>query len=167
MLIKISEAASLAIHTMVFLVNQRSQSNTTKGISSVLRASGAHISKVMQRLVKAGFVKSTRGPSGGFVIIDQAEKASLLDIYEAIDGKIVKPTCLFKAPICDSSSCVMGTSLISLCQQLIDYLKNTKLMDIPMPKIPNFPPNAKKLSSARENEVPKPFKRKKQILSNN
>ncbi|MCK4620269.1 MAG: Rrf2 family transcriptional regulator, partial [Desulfobacterales bacterium] len=64
-IIKISEAASMAIHAMVFLASESGRIVPSREIATTLRSSEAHLSKVMQRLAKAGLVSSTRGPKGG------------------------------------------------------------------------------------------------------
>ena len=87
-IIQISEAASLALHSMVLLAASPERSLTVKEITGRTLVSEAHLSKVMQRLAKAGLVKSTRGPKGGFVLGDSGLSISLLSIFEAIEGPV-------------------------------------------------------------------------------
>jgi DNA-binding IscR family transcriptional regulator len=61
-ILKISEAASLALHTTVILAANPNRLVSTKKLASQLHASEAHLSKVLQRLEKADIVNSTRGP---------------------------------------------------------------------------------------------------------
>ena len=65
-MLKISEAATLALHTAFFLVTNPDRRLTTREMASTMGASEAHLSKVLQRLVHAGLVESVRGPKGGF-----------------------------------------------------------------------------------------------------
>ena len=66
-LLRISDAASLGLHTMGLLAG-RSTRLSTQEIARSLGASEHHLAKVMQRLAKMGLVVSTRGPQGGFVL---------------------------------------------------------------------------------------------------
>jgi len=124
--IKISEAASLALHTMVVLAKNRNKIFTTKDIAVLLNASKDHLSKVLQRLEKEEFIVSVRGPKGGFKIGKNKEDLTLLQIYEAIDGPLLSTHCLLGNPICNGTNCIMG-DLNRINIQVRDYLTNTKL----------------------------------------
>ncbi len=73
-LLKISEAASLALHTMGYLAANDRRLVTTHQIGEVLRASEAHLAKVLQRLARVGLVDSTRGAGELAVLYDERGK---------------------------------------------------------------------------------------------
>lgn len=50
-----------------------------------------YLLKILQQLVRAGVLRSKRGPRGGFFLARPAEEISLVEIIEAIDGPIVSP----------------------------------------------------------------------------
>lgn len=127
--LKISEAASLALHTMAFLSANRDRRLSTHEIAGELGASEAHLSKVLQRLVKAGFVTSVRGPGGGFALHDGKENLSLLQVYEAIEGRLAPAKCLLGKPIC-GGHCILGGLIGDLNKQVRDYLAGTRLSDL-------------------------------------
>ena len=56
-IVQISEAASLALHSMALLAASPDRPLTVKDITARTGVSEAHLSKVMQRLAKAGLVK--------------------------------------------------------------------------------------------------------------
>jgi Rrf2 family protein len=56
--------------------------------------SPAFLSKVLQRLVRAGLVTSRRGKRGGFELLDRGRSASLMDILAALDGVPALNVCL-------------------------------------------------------------------------
>jgi Rrf2 family protein len=56
--------------------------------------SPAFLSKVLQRLVRAGMVASRRGKRGGFELLDRGRQASLMDILAALDGVPELNVCL-------------------------------------------------------------------------
>jgi len=129
-LLNISEAASLGLHTMALLATDRERRFTNQEIADVLKASANHLAKVMQRLSKAGLVRSIRGPQGGFVLGAPAEQVALLQIYEAIEGPVDRSGCLFSAPVCHGKNCVLGEALQSIHEQLRDHLHRTMLADL-------------------------------------
>lgn len=126
-LLRISEAASLALHTMVLLSADPDQLISARGAASTLNVSEAHLSKVMQRLSKAGLVKSHRGPGGGFKLGKPAGKITLLDIYEAIEGPLVPLHCLLGLETCVNERCFMNGLLESVNSKVRNHLAKTKL----------------------------------------
>jgi Rrf2 family protein len=128
-LLKISEAASLALHTMALLAWQESQTLSTREIATRLRVSEAHLAKVLQRLAKHGLLNSTRGPKGGFALSRPSREITLLDIYQASEGPLVARTCLMEKPVC-SGICILGGLLGSVDQQVSEYFSKTTLADL-------------------------------------
>ena len=127
----VSEAASLALHTMMILAShRRNTALTTRRIAARIGASQAHLAKVLQRLVRAGFVRSVRGPRGGFRLGKSPGEVSLLEIYELIEGPLSTATCYFGKPICGKKTCIFGGLLESIGVQLREHLANTKLSDL-------------------------------------
>jgi len=128
--INVSEAASLALHTVAILASEPGRIFSTREIASSLRVSEAHLAKVMQRLGKVGLVKSVRGPKGGFVLGRKPEEITLLDVYELIDGPLGNSNCLFGTPVCGNRKCIMGNLLTSVNRQVREYFSNTRLSQI-------------------------------------
>lgn len=44
------------------------------------------LAKTLQTLARAGMLRSSKGPSGGFCLVTPAKKIRLLDVIEALDG---------------------------------------------------------------------------------
>jgi Rrf2 family protein len=128
-LFKLSEAASIALHSMAYMAAKKSRV-TVPEISHDLRVSEAHLSKVLQRLLKNGLVKSIRGPKGGYRVAKPADEVSLKDVYEAVEGELKNSKCLFQERRCESTHCIMGDALAESSHIFNNYLKQTKLSDI-------------------------------------
>ena len=126
-ILRISDAASLALHTMVLLAATQDEVVSNKDIANTLRASEAHLSKVLQRLAKAGLVKSTRGPHGGFRIAKEPSEITLLDIYEAIEGPLISSSCLLVSPVCIDNKCILGSLLKTMNGRIRQQLAGTRL----------------------------------------
>lgn len=95
-----------------------------------LGVSEAHLSKVLQRLTRAGLLTSTRGPKGGFALCRDPESVSLLEVFEAIEGPVEPAACLFGIPLCDGASCVLGKVIVDVNNTLFEYLAEKTLADI-------------------------------------
>ncbi len=128
---RISEAASLAMHTMVYLDANRGRTASAKEIAGRLSVSEAHLAKVLQRLTRAGYLKSARGPKGGFVLNADNNETTLLEIYELIEGSLPSDSCLFSSQTCSGSDCIMGGFLEQMSNQLKDYLAVTTISSYP------------------------------------
>ena len=72
-LINISEASSIAIHSLVLIAKLDQHINATQ-ISKLTGFSKNHLSKILQMLVKHGYLKSNRGPKGGFFLIRKPQE---------------------------------------------------------------------------------------------
>jgi Rrf2 family protein len=98
-------------------------------IADKVGASVNHLSKILQRLVKNGFIESTRGPSGGFVIIKPAEEINFYDVYTAIQGEFKESNCPLCRKKCPFNSCFYEGKLHGISNEFIDFLKNKKLAE--------------------------------------
>lgn len=125
--LKISDAASLALHSMVILAESPDKLVTAKKAAKDLLVSEAHLSKVMQRLVKSGLVSSVRGPGGGFKLAKDPETITLLDVYEVIDGPLDEDECLLHMKACSRHQCIMGNVISEINTKIRDYLSGTNL----------------------------------------
>ena len=130
-MLKISDAVNLAFHAMMLLAaDTTGRELSVQELSRRLDVSDNHLSKVMQRLAKAGIVKSKRGPKGGFYLALPPGDIRLIDIYEPIEGALPEETCLLKQPLCDGECCLLGSLLHQMQRQIKTHLTSTTLADI-------------------------------------
>ncbi len=128
-IVMISEAASLAIHAMVLIARSKQSINVTR-IAGQMGASRNHLAKVMQRLVKDGFVRSTRGPAGGFVLNKSPEDITLLNIYESIEGPVELSGCPLDHKICAIGQCLMEGVINEATALVIKHFSAKSLSDL-------------------------------------
>ncbi len=122
----LSEAASIAIHSMVYVAQNNKMTNVIK-ISEHFHFSKHHVAKVMQRLTKAGMIKSNRGPSGGVVLAMDPKDISLLDIYEVIEGKILISDCPMGYEFCSFNKCLFGPIVNDMTKRFKEYLQEKNI----------------------------------------
>jgi Rrf2 family protein len=128
-LIRMSEATALGLHTMA-VVARHDEPTSTARIATELRASEAHLSKVLQQLVRVGLLSSKRGPSGGYALAKPAGEISLLDVYEALEGPFRQDGCLFAEPVCRQVNCILGDLVGRLRIEAHEQLGSTSLSDV-------------------------------------
>ncbi|MEI7492337.1 MAG: Rrf2 family transcriptional regulator [Bacteroidota bacterium] len=122
----LSEAASIAIHSMVLISRNAEGINAVK-IAEFTGFSKNHIAKVLQRLVKSDLLRSARGPSGGFTMKKDPKDLTLLDIYQAIEGPIELTDCPLAYEICNFDRCLMGNVINKLTSEFRNFLQDQTL----------------------------------------
>lgn len=87
--------------------------------------------KLMQKLQKAGLVKSCMGPKGGFRLSREPAMISLLEVVEAIQGPISLNRCLLGVDACPKQKdCTLRPRLIGLQKSISGYLKGITLDEL-------------------------------------
>lgn len=130
-MLKISDAANLALHAMAVLAatHGAGQTSVTR-LAQNLSVSEHHLAKVMQRLSKVGLVKSRRGPKGGFSLGKPAEDIRLMDVFEAIEGPMPVRTCLLDRKVCNGNHCLLGDLVQSVNERVREHLAKTRLSEM-------------------------------------
>jgi Rrf2 family transcriptional regulator, iron-sulfur cluster assembly transcription factor len=89
------------------------------------------LAKIFQNLAKAGLVTSIRGSHGGFALVKNPADISVLEIIEAVEGRIVFQRCKQAKPDCEH---VGGCALCGLFERAQDGVKDaltrTSLRDL-------------------------------------
>jgi Rrf2 family protein len=127
---RVSEAANLGLHALAVIAAGPEPSHRTREIAARLKASVAHLAKVMVALDHAGLVVGTRGPAGGYRLARPASRIFLKEIYEAIEGPMQARECLFGEPVCEAEGCVLSKYFGGLNREVIRKLARTRLTDL-------------------------------------
>ncbi|MDA3952236.1 MAG: Rrf2 family transcriptional regulator [Bacteroidales bacterium] len=122
-LFSLSEAASIALHGIILIAQEKEGLNVIK-IAERTNTSKHHVAKIMQRLVKSGYLISQRGPSGGFKLKKDPAKITFLEIYEVIEGPIEVSKCPMEKQICPFDKCIMNNVTIQMTLEFRTYLSN-------------------------------------------
>lgn len=125
----ISEAASIAIHSLAFIARDNSYSNATN-IAKSANFSRNHLSKILQLLTKHGYLLSERGPSGGFKMLKSPSEITVLEIFELIDGNQEYTKCARNGNGCSFPVCVYGDVIERANKMLTDYFRSRTIADI-------------------------------------
>ncbi len=102
---RLSRAAEYSIRGILYL-SEKDGSNATdiEEISEKAEVPTPYLAKLFQTLAKKGFVRSMRGPEGGFILLKRPEAISLLEIIEAVEGPIFLNDCLIHNNYCKRES---------------------------------------------------------------
>jgi Rrf2 family protein len=128
--LKISEAASLAMHAMVYLASTPDRKVSAHQIAKTLGVSEDYLQKIFQRLARADLANAVRGPRGGFALSRPGDEITLREVYEAVEGPLSETKCLLGAPVCRGDRCILGGLLDTVNEEVRDYLDRTVLTDL-------------------------------------
>jgi len=90
-------------------------------VSRMEKIPGSFLAKIFQHLVKAGLVRSNRGAHGGFALARNPAQITVLDIIEAVEGKIIFQRCKLDKPDCAHPG---GCAVCGLFEQAQDGVKD-------------------------------------------
>jgi Rrf2 family protein len=100
---QITRETDYAISCILFMAIDPERTYAVAEIAKPHYIPESFLAKILQKLVKAGFVKSTRGMKGGFLLAKKPKEISLLDVVETIEGAITINTCAADADKCSMS----------------------------------------------------------------
>jgi Rrf2 family protein len=89
--------------------------------------------KVMRSLRHAGLIRSHRGVEGGFSLARPAGEVSLLDIVEAMEGRLGIHRCLAEREACNkhcTDECPVHATLARLQAELLAGLRQANLASL-------------------------------------
>jgi len=102
---QITRASDYAVRVMIHLAGLPPGSTVQQSVlSQATDVSGHFLSKVLQQLVRGGFVRSQRGSGGGFALAVPAASVSLLDVVETIEGPVRLNQCIEEGDSCSMKS---------------------------------------------------------------
>ena len=94
------------------------------------------LSKILRKLVTAGYLVSVPGARGGFRLHAQADRVTIRDVYECIEGPLCLMECIEEeeaycsfAPICTQRTVWRGAQ-----EALVRYLEQVSIGDLADPR---------------------------------
>src|SRR5207244_2270001 len=125
-------SAEYALRAVVHLATlPPAELSMAKDIAAETNIPAHFLAKLLQDLARDGFLKSNKGPRGGFRLSVPAADISMLRIVEAVDGAGRYDRCLGGSPECnDRVACPMHDSWMPLRSRIIDYLGGTSIADL-------------------------------------
>ncbi len=130
---KISAKGRYALRLMLDLAEHNTgEYITLKDISDRQEISMKYLEQIITPLSKAGFLRSVRGPQGGYRLVMEPKEYKVGDILRATEGKLAPVACLEQEPN-ECSRCEYCAT-ISFWQGLFDvineYVDSVTLEDL-------------------------------------
>lgn len=105
-------------------------------ISEEFKIPRSFLAKILQKLVKVKIVRSYRGVKGGFSLARQARDICMLEVLEAIEGKMYLNLCLMDKKKCGFSKQCPVTEVWSHAQsKVVEVLKKANFEELARQKM--------------------------------
>ena len=126
---KISTKGRYALRLMVDLAQHTNEGQVSlKDVAKRQNVSVKYLEQIASPLSKAGLIKSTRGPQGGYSLVKPAQKYTSREILEVVEGKI-SVVDIDETNVSDQEMPMLGF-YGGLNKVMIDYLDSYTLMDL-------------------------------------
>jgi Rrf2 family protein len=94
-------AAGLAVRAALCLAQQRPGSRIpVREIARAANLSAPYLAKIINRLHRAGLVRTFRGPGGGVALAREAAQITLWEIVQAVESPAADPRCALGIGLC-------------------------------------------------------------------
>ncbi len=117
----------LGLHALGELAKDPGCCLTTQQVAAAIGTSEPHLSKVLQRLNKGGFIKSVRGPGGGYRLSCVPSETPLYPVFELLGGPFESRECSFDG--CRGKKCFVSDMMNELARAFLRYLASRTLAD--------------------------------------
>ena len=102
---------------------------TSDDIAEAVGSTAKFVPHVMSPLVAAGWVRSTRGPNGGYRLQGEAAMASVLDVIEAVEGPTANGQCVLQGTPCPAQEqCALHDAWTKARDALVDELDGVPVL---------------------------------------
>lgn len=128
----LSKSCQYAIRSLLYICSKTNEGHrvTLSSIAEAIDSPTAFTSKILQQLVAAGLITSTKGGNGGFGINNFVE-IKLGTIIHAIDGDSISQKCFLGLPECsDSKPCPVHHLYAPVRKQINDSIMNISLSQL-------------------------------------
>lgn len=128
---QLTRAADYGVRVMMHLANGSPGTRSSlTDLAGAAEVSPAFLSKVLQRLVRAGLVASRRGKRGGFELLERGRGASLMDVLAALDGVPALNVCLLDGGCHRSTWCAAHPVWVEAQARMREVLTGASLQHI-------------------------------------
>lgn len=131
-MMELTRKGEYAIRGIVYLASRPpEQVCLLSDIAAAVDVPPTFLAKIFQQFSKIGLVKSYRGTGGGFILGRTADKITLLEVVEAVEGPIIPNRCVTGGSECDrSNTCNVHPVWISVQRQVRDILAAVSLKEL-------------------------------------
>ncbi len=130
-MLSLSQTTGYAIKALACLPGIGTPPRLIAEVARCTRIPRAYLAKIVNHLVRQGLVSARRGHHGGIALARPAEKITLLDIVEAVEGPNWLGHCLLGLEECrNQQECPTHGFWMRVSQQIREQLGSTSLASV-------------------------------------
>lgn len=131
-MLKLTKKADYGLIALKHLaVNQATGSSSAKDIAECYGIPLPLLSKILQKLARAGFLRSEHGTNGGYRLARDAREITALEVVRAIDGPIFLTSCFTEHGMCSHSErCSVREPLKKVHEGILRLLQDITISDM-------------------------------------
>lgn len=140
-MLKLTKKADYGLISLKHLALRGSQRTASaKEIAEAYRIPLPVLSKVLQKLVRDGFLVSEQGTNGGYRLARDPAAITTLEVIRAIDGPIILTTCFTANGECElTSQCTVREPLRKVHEGILKLLHSITISDLSADDTPSQP----------------------------
>ncbi|MBI2438286.1 MAG: Rrf2 family transcriptional regulator [Lentisphaerae bacterium] len=120
----VTRQADYAVRCVLYLAKAPRKIECVSAIAGEMHIPRGFLAKILQRLARAGLVKSVRGIKGGFQLARRPRDINLLEVIEAVQGPSAMNECAVNPRICRlSATCAVHPIWVELRKSAAKRLK--------------------------------------------
>jgi len=128
---KLSKTTQYAIRLLVVLSSNPNKLLAIKDIADELDIPYKYLTAIVTVLVKANFIKSSKGRNGGIKLSQKPHEINIIQILDALEEPCCDNECLLGTGVCNNrSECPLHESLEDAKQIIIEVFANKTLADL-------------------------------------
>ncbi|MCB1175594.1 MAG: Rrf2 family transcriptional regulator [Leptospiraceae bacterium] len=141
----VSKAFDYALRSMVYMAAHPEENYFgVKELSESIQVSKTYLGKILQDLVRHGYLKSVTGPGGGFGLQKEAKKITMKEVLEVVDGTRLEDNCILGQAECsDKNPCPIHETWKKQRKDLLTLFKKTTIEEASKKSWPQFKTTAK------------------------
>ena len=129
MRLEVTRRADLAVRAMAVLAT--GEQLKAADLAARLETTVGFVPQVVGPLVKAGWIRSDPGPTGGYALVAAPEDVTLLDVVEAVDGPTDTGRCVVADMPCGREDvCALHSAWSGAREELMGSLRAMSIADI-------------------------------------
>ena len=131
-MLKLTKKADYGLMAMKHLAEHQDRgARSAKDVADAYGIPPEALAKILQRLVKAGLLKSLHGMNGGYTLARDPGTISAFEVIRAIDGPLFITSCITVRGECDQSDrCNIREPLRKVNSSIEDVLRRIKISEM-------------------------------------
>ncbi len=140
-MLKLTKKADYGLIALRHLaVNERNASYSAKEIAEAYGIPSPLLAKILQKLVRGGFLKSVHGTNGGYMLAREPGRINTLEVIRAIEGPVILANCFHERGECGHTQrCSVREPLRRVHEGILRLLETTTISDLSRDEEPASP----------------------------